>query len=340
LRQLYDISHCSNPHPNINQFYGITCDPEANKFMLILQFANRGNLRQYLNNKWHEGIYKISINKIIKFAKQVTDGLEYLHKNNIIHCDLHPKNILMNDDKLLIADFGLSRKLDDSYISSASILKGVPAYLDPYCHHRPGKQLDEKSDIYSLGVIFWELTSGIRPFANAEHGWMIISYILAGYREQTIPGTPPKYAKLYQKCWSFEPTKRPMICEILENLDLISEEKVDQFIMNDNRELIPIETDEQHKNMHNDDYAKILLHAHSPSKSNPKTSIGSSAKASSAISVKKSKESFHSNSKNSKDSSSTRSLKMYFSRQKLENADEMKSQGKKHFHDAKVKYPK
>ncbi|RIB25801.1 kinase-like domain-containing protein, partial [Gigaspora rosea] len=94
----------------------------------------------------------------------ITEGLGHLHKNGLIHCDLHSKNILRNDDKFLIADFGLSRKIDDTYNSSASMIKGVPAYLDPQCHCEPGKKPDEKSDIYSLGVIFWELTSGIPPF--------------------------------------------------------------------------------------------------------------------------------------------------------------------------------
>ncbi|RIB26374.1 kinase-like domain-containing protein [Gigaspora rosea] len=83
--------------------------------MLVLQFANGGNLRQYLHKKWHESTFKISLDEIIDFAMQITNGLEHLHNNNIIHCDLHYKNILMNDGELLIADFGLSKKIDDTY---------------------------------------------------------------------------------------------------------------------------------------------------------------------------------------------------------------------------------
>ncbi|CAG8802022.1 26095_t:CDS:2, partial [Racocetra persica] len=61
-------------HPNVNQFYGITIDPETEYLLLVLQFANGGTLRQYLQSKWHKNTFKISINEIIKIAKQVTLG--------------------------------------------------------------------------------------------------------------------------------------------------------------------------------------------------------------------------------------------------------------------------
>ncbi|CAG8691753.1 13258_t:CDS:2, partial [Cetraspora pellucida] len=200
LRQLYDIS----PHPNVNQFHGITHDSKTNKFMLVLQFANGEHLRQYLQNKWHEGTYMIKLNEILKFALQVTSG-----------------------------------KIDDSYFSSTSSLKGAPAYLDPYCYCQPGRRPDEKSDIYSLGVIFWELTSGVPPFANANNTLAILCQTSGGYREQTIPGTPKEYAKIYKKCWNAEPKERPTINKILENLNLMSKGKADRLIINRNKELIP-----------------------------------------------------------------------------------------------------
>ncbi|RIB25806.1 kinase-like domain-containing protein [Gigaspora rosea] len=230
--------HAINFHPNINQFYGITRDPE-NKFMMVLQFANGGNLRQYLKNKWNDNTYEISLNEIIQISKQITNGLGHLHKNNIIHCDLHPKNILINDDKFLIADFGLSRQKDDAYSSSHSIAKGMPAYLDPHCYCQPGKKPDEKSDIYSLGVIFWELTSGIPPFLIATNGFFILTQAFAGYREQAIPGTQTDYAELFRKCWNAVPKERPTILKILEILNSISKRDTLQLIKNRNKDLIP-----------------------------------------------------------------------------------------------------
>ncbi|CAG8623207.1 12614_t:CDS:2, partial [Gigaspora rosea] len=84
LKQL----RANEDHPNINKLHGTTTDPKTGNLILVLQYANGGNLRQYLRSKWHEGTFKISLREIIKIAKQVTLGLMHLHKNNIIHCDL------------------------------------------------------------------------------------------------------------------------------------------------------------------------------------------------------------------------------------------------------------
>ncbi|KAF0499951.1 kinase-like protein [Gigaspora margarita] len=235
LKQLRTVTS----HPNINRFYGITRDPVKNKFMLILEFANGGNLRQYLEKKWQNNTFEISLNEITQISNQITKGLGHLHKSGIIHCDLHSKNILINDDKFLIADFGLSRQKDDTYSSPSSITKGMPAYLDPHCYCQPGKKPDEKSDIYSLGVIFWELTSGIPPFSSASNGFAILTQAFAGYREQAIPDTPTDYAKLFRKCWNVVPKERPTIFKILEILNSISKRETLQIIKNRNKELIP-----------------------------------------------------------------------------------------------------
>ncbi|RIB22643.1 kinase-like domain-containing protein [Gigaspora rosea] len=220
LKQLRDIED----HPNINKFYGTTTDPKTGNLILVLQYANGGNIRQYLRSKWHEGTFKISLREIIKIAKQVTPGLMILHKNNIIHCDLHPKNILINNGDFLIADFGLSRKPNDSLVTSLATQHGLPAYVGPQCLAHPGKKRDEKSDVYSLGTIFWELTSGTASFESAINSLAICVQILQGYRYDTIIGTPHNFAELYKKCWDYDPQKRPTTNKILETLDKISEE--------------------------------------------------------------------------------------------------------------------
>ncbi|CAG8472020.1 7659_t:CDS:10 [Cetraspora pellucida] len=187
LRQLQAMKF----HRNINQFYGITIDPKNEYLMLVLQFANGGNLRQYIQRKWRNGdTFTISLNEIIKISRQVTLGLQLLHENNIIHCDLvsHSKNILINNGNFLIADFGLARKVDDTLVSSFSTLHGAAAFLDPLCH-QPENKRNKKMDIFSLGVIFWELTSGAVPFGHALNVTAISVQMLQGYRHATIPET-------------------------------------------------------------------------------------------------------------------------------------------------------
>ncbi|RIB14450.1 kinase-like domain-containing protein [Gigaspora rosea] len=144
--------------------------------MLVLQYANCGNLQEHLRRKQKEKIYKIPWAELIKIAKEITSGLEHLHTNGIIHRDLHSKNILMDNGKVLITDFGLSKRWDDNTASgSSNNAVGVMAYVEPQCFIQNGRNFkrNENSDIYSLGVLLWELTSGIPPFKNYNFAFQI-----------------------------------------------------------------------------------------------------------------------------------------------------------------------
>ncbi|CAB5386210.1 unnamed protein product [Rhizophagus irregularis] len=99
-------------HPRINRCLGITKDPK--NYILVLEYANEENLRTYLKKnftslKWTDKI---------QMALDITSGLKFLHAKGIIHRDLHSKNILVNDRKLLIADLGLSKKLAETTTQS------------------------------------------------------------------------------------------------------------------------------------------------------------------------------------------------------------------------------
>ncbi|RIB11101.1 kinase-like domain-containing protein [Gigaspora rosea] len=208
-----------NNHENITKFLGITADSEipGNEYMIVLQFANGGNLKDYLRSKTHEDTFTILWTELIQIAEQIIFGLQHLHANKIVHRNLHPKNILINDDKIMISGFGSAWKFDDSLISLFE--EGITyEYSDPQIFIQTRFISNTKSDIYSLGVILWELTSGIRPFSKALNKLALAHHISKGKREQTIPGTPSSYAKLYKKCWSTKPKKRPELEEILHQL--------------------------------------------------------------------------------------------------------------------------
>ncbi|CAG8726733.1 3842_t:CDS:2, partial [Cetraspora pellucida] len=141
----------------------------------------------------------------------------------------HSNNILINEGKALISDFGISKQLNDTTASS-SVMMGVPAYVDPQ-YLQNGDKLNMKSDIYSLGVLLWELTSGIPPFHNIPE-MAIILEILKNNRERTIDNTPLKYSNLYKQCWTSEPQQRPTSSEILVVLENLSSETTVDFITN------------------------------------------------------------------------------------------------------------
>ncbi|PKY26621.1 kinase-like protein [Rhizophagus irregularis] len=201
------LLHQVNVHPNINRFLGVTKDPVHDDYIIILQYANQGNLREYLLKDFLSLHWKDKS----QMALDITCGLKYLHSRQIIHRDLHAKNILVNNGSLMIADFGLSKHLTE--IKSNSILLGMPAYIDPQCYIKNNYKRNKKSDIYSLGVLLWEISSGTPPFSKIPV-LRINLEIIRGKREVSIEDTPIKYKELYETCWNGEPNQRPDIDEV------------------------------------------------------------------------------------------------------------------------------
>ncbi|RIB25822.1 kinase-like domain-containing protein [Gigaspora rosea] len=193
-------------HPNIIQFYGMTKDPCNEYYSAVLQFADGGNLHDYLiknpNLQW---------TKKFSMAIEIAEGLKYLHENSIAHLDLNSKNIWVCNEKMLIVGFG-------NVSFSTSMTQGMPAYTEPQCLKEPSYQRDMKSDIYSFGVVLWEISSGKMPFKSFENGYAIAIHVFNRNRETSVEGTPPEYEKLYKLCWDEDPGKRPNIESVLEKL--------------------------------------------------------------------------------------------------------------------------
>ncbi|PKY60963.1 kinase-like protein [Rhizophagus irregularis] len=211
-------------HPNINGFFGISKEPLSNKYAMVLEYADQGNLREYL---------KIHINNLkwsdkIRMASDIVCGLKCLHFKHIIHRDLHAKNILVNNHKLIIADFGSSKQLSEATSVSANSKNdviGMIEYMEPQCFKNIEYKKTKKSDIYSLGVLLWEISSGRPPFLGYQRNILAFHIGFNNLREKPIDDdTPQDYQKLYQKCWDDEPNSRPDIERVYEILSQLKTE--------------------------------------------------------------------------------------------------------------------
>ncbi|KAF0371507.1 kinase-like protein [Gigaspora margarita] len=212
------------PYPHIILFYGIVKD-SIGHYNMVLQFAKDGNLRQYLKKKFKD----LQNEDKFRIAKEITRGLAYLHANNIVHRDLHTKNILVDEGKMKIADFGLARETKTEQITSnasTSVAHGMPAFIEPKCINNPKYRRGKKSDIYSLGVIFWEISSGKPPFESYNRDQIVVA-LHGGKREAPVKDTPSFYVKLYQQCWDGDPDKRPDVTYVINILDKFAPTKDD-----------------------------------------------------------------------------------------------------------------
>jgi serine/threonine protein kinase len=132
-----------------------------------------------------------------------------------MHRDFHSGNILLSSYEIwLICDLGLSQPANNSL--SNNEIYGVIPYIAPEMFK--GGTFSKESDIYSLGMIMWELTTGCKPFADVDHDINLIYKIVDGKRPEITNDTPECYANLMKRCWSFDSSKRPSITEVTKIL--------------------------------------------------------------------------------------------------------------------------
>ncbi|RIB12689.1 kinase-like domain-containing protein [Gigaspora rosea] len=158
--------------------------------MFIHEYANEGTLRQYLDQNF------CMLNWIdkLKLAKQLVSAIKCLHESDIVHLNLNPKTIFVHKGNIKLSQFG-AFQYRNKFLNKFQLIQ----YTDPqYLKHHETYKLNKSSDIYSIGVLLWEISSGIASFkSELSYGFNLLNTIIYGKRESTIPGTPKKYVKLY-----------------------------------------------------------------------------------------------------------------------------------------------
>uniref|UniRef100_U9SRY6 Protein kinase domain-containing protein n=1 Tax=Rhizophagus irregularis (strain DAOM 181602 / DAOM 197198 / MUCL 43194) TaxID=747089 RepID=U9SRY6_RHIID len=207
-----------NYHPNIIRLYGITKDPILGNCSLVLEYADGGTLQNYLQNH----IKELKWDDRFDLAFQIASAISCLHNHDIIHCDLHSANILVHQNKIKLADFGQSKKIVEASSSSTSSVYGIVPYVDPKSFDDKNYRLNKKSDVYSIGIIMWQISSGRQPFHTEEYDAGLMFQIKGGKREEIIEGTPTVYSDLCERCWKYEPDERPDIQNVVSILQDIA----------------------------------------------------------------------------------------------------------------------
>jgi len=150
------LSASSLAHPNIVEMYDVGEDNGV--YFIVMEYIEGKTLKQLLKKRG-----TLTLSESIDIMLQLTDGMAHAHDSYIIHRDLKPQNIMIKDDgQIKITDFGIAMALNATQLTQTNSVMGSVHYLPP--EQASGKRCTTKSDIYSMGIIFYELLSGSLPF--------------------------------------------------------------------------------------------------------------------------------------------------------------------------------
>ncbi len=204
-------------HPNIVGVYDV--GREGNINYIVMELIEGDTL-----NKIIEQEAPMDYRKVIDISKQVASALRTAHKNKIIHRDVKPHNIMVtNDGVVKLADFGIARAVNDATLSTGSKIVGSVHYFSP--EQARGNYVDERSDIYSLGIVMYEMLTGKVPFDGDNPVTVALKHIneeIVPPRE-LVPSIPPALERIVMKATSkFQTNRYANADELIQDLDNVS----------------------------------------------------------------------------------------------------------------------
>ncbi|XP_071725776.1 uncharacterized protein [Rutidosis leptorrhynchoides] len=208
-------------HPNVMAFYGVVQDGPDGTLATVTEFMVDGSLRHVLLRKDRH----LDHRKRLIIAMDAAFGMEYLHSKNIVHFDLKCDNLLVNmkDSSrpiCKVGDFGLSKIKRNTLVSGG--VRGTLPWMAPELLNGGSNKVSEKVDVFSFGIVLWEILTREEPYANMHYG-AIIGGIVNNTLRPTIPSDcDPEWRRLMEQCWSPDPAIRPSFTEITNQLRVMS----------------------------------------------------------------------------------------------------------------------
>lgn len=196
------LSASSLAHPNIVEVYDVGEDNGL--YYIVMEYIEGKTIKQLLKKRG-----SLTISEAIDIMLQLTDGMAHAHNSYIIHRDLKPQNVMIKDDgQIKITDFGIAMALNSTQLTQTNSVMGSVHYLPP--EQASGKGCTAKSDIYSMGIIFYELLSGSLPFRGDNAVEIALKHMrdpLPSLRDNN-PAIPQSIENIIRKATAKNPKNR------------------------------------------------------------------------------------------------------------------------------------
>ena len=200
-------------HPNIVNIYDV--GEEAGSHYIVMEYVPGDTLKTRIQQEGH-----LSVEESLQIAKDIASALEQAHRNNLVHCDIKPHNILMMPDgHIKVADFGIARAVTASTMTYSGSVIGSVHYFSP--EQAKGSMITPKSDIYSLGVVMYEMLTGQLPFTGETSVGIAIKHLQeeAPTVRQADPSIPPVVEAIVSKAMGKVAEERPSATEMIRDIE-------------------------------------------------------------------------------------------------------------------------
>jgi serine/threonine protein kinase/ligand-binding sensor domain-containing protein len=199
-REAHTVARLEHPHILPVHDYG---KAEDGTTYIVMRYVKAGTLADLLKKN------PISLPEAVRLFEQIADALAYAHEQGIVHRDMKPSNILVDPrGQTFLTDFGLARMVEGSSELTGSMIVGTPTYMAPELGE--GKPADERSDIYALGIILYEMATGRPPFEAETPMAVIIKHITEPLPlpRQLNPNIPESIERVILKALAKDPNAR------------------------------------------------------------------------------------------------------------------------------------
>ncbi len=189
-------------HPNILKIYDLGDDNGRN--YVTMQYVDGPNLAQVISKEAPFGL-----GRSVSIASKLAAALATAHRSKVLHRDIKPSNILVDEEgEPRIADFGVARLVGGPNVTRSGAFLGTPAYASP--EQVKGEKLDERSDLYALGIVPFEMVTGSRPFIADQSEDMLQMHLEAipPSPRDLRPEVPEALSELILRCLAKDPAER------------------------------------------------------------------------------------------------------------------------------------
>jgi len=220
-------------HPNIVSIYDVGHEDENNLYYIVMELVQGKTLKEIINS---EGV--LSWKWAVNIAMQIASALELAHKNGIVHRDIKPHNIIITEDGIAkVTDFGIAKAVSNSTITAFGTTIGSVHYFSP--EQAKGGFTDAKSDLYSLGVVMYEMLTGKVPFDADTPVSVALKHMQEEAKEpiELNPEIPTAVNQIVVKAMQKEPTARYQnATEMLHDLGKALKDPEGDFVIIENKD--------------------------------------------------------------------------------------------------------